>query len=276
MTNEYIPVTEQKNERSINIDKMSPYEIARIINEEDKTVPYAVERELDKIAKAIEIIANALRNSGRLIYIGSGTSGRLGVIDAAECPPTFGVDHEMVQGLIAGGIESMVKACESAEDNYEQGVEDLKQLGFCERDVCFGITASGSTKYVLGAVDYANKVGAYTIGLCCNENTELSRKAKLTIAPIVGPEVIAGSTRMKAASAQKLVLTTISTGVMVCIGRTYGNRMVFLKTTNNKLFNRAVRTVAEIGKISCEEAEKLLIECNEDINRCLEKLEGCG
>lgn len=272
MKKDSIPTTEQQNEKSINIDKMSPFKIAKLINDEDKTVPYAVEKVIDEIAKAIDIITESIKNSGRLIYIGSGTSGRLGVIDAAECPPTYGVDPETVQGIIAGGMNSMFSACEYAEDNYLQGVEDLKKINFCSRDVCFGISAGGNTPYVLGAIEYANSISAYTIALCCNENSEMSKEAKLTIAPIVGPEVITGSTRMKAATAQKLVLNTISTGVMVCLGRTYGNNMLFIKPRNIKLFNRAVRTVAELGNVSLEEAEKRLLECNGDVNLCINNI----
>lgn len=248
---------------------MSTYEIVKLINDEDKTVAYAVEQVLDEVSQAIDIIASSLKSSGRLIYIGSGTSGRLGVLDASECPPTYGTDPEMVQGIIAGGKDSMFKAKENAEDDYQKGAEDLKMINFKNNDICFGISASGNAKYVLGAFDYAKSIGAKTIALTCNKDTEMEKVADLAITPITGPEVITGSTRMKAGTAQKLVLNMVSTGVMIRLNRTYGNYMQYMKPKNEKLYVRAVRTVADILGISLDEATLSLEKFDGSIEECL-------
>jgi len=240
--------TESVNPASKNIDKMSALEIVTVINNEDKTVPYAIEKVLPQIAEAIEQTAERLKNGGRLIYIGAGTSGRLGIIDATECPPTYGVSSEMIQGIIAGGNECVFRAAENEEDKPEVGRADLEAKNFTAKDVCMGISASGSAAYVAGALEYAKSLGALTIALSCNPNSRIAGIADIAISPEVGPEVISGSTRMKAGTAQKLVLNMISTGVMIRMGRVYGNRMKYMRPANKKLLDRAVRIIqAELG-----------------------------
>ena len=240
--------TESVNPASKNIDKMSALEIVTVINNEDKTVPCAIEKVLPQIAEAIEQTAERLKNGGRLIYIGAGTSGRLGIIDATECPPTYGVSSEMIQGIIAGGNECVFRAAENEEDKPEVGRADLEAKNFTAKDVCMGISASGSAAYVAGALEYAKSLGALTIALSCNPNSRIAGIADIAISPEVGPEVISGSTRMKAGTAQKLVLNMISTGVMIRMGRVYGNRMKYMRPANKKLLDRAVRIIqAELG-----------------------------
>lgn len=249
-------VTEQRNELSENIDKLSTLDMVKIINEEDKKVAFAVEKELYNISSAIDIIYEKVFNGGRLIYMGAGTSGRLGILDASECPPTFGVDSSMVHGLIAGGYDAVFKSKEGAEDDKSLGVEDLKSINFSIGDALVGIAASGRTPYVIGGLEYANEIGAPTISLTCNPDSEMAKVAKLAISPVAGPEVVTGSTRMKAGTSQKMVLNMLSTGVMIKLGKVYGNLMVDVQTNNEKLIERAKNIIVEATNISKEEASK--------------------
>ncbi|MCI9346679.1 MAG: N-acetylmuramic acid 6-phosphate etherase [Lachnospiraceae bacterium] len=254
--------TEEKNRNTEKIDTLSTLEMVRLINEEDKKVAYAVERELARIAEAIDIISVKLREGGRLIYSGCGTSGRLGVLDAAECPPTFSTDPGQVVGLIAGGKEAMFEAVEGAEDNEKLGAEDLQEIGFCDRDVLVGIAASGRTPYVIGAMRYAKSCGAPVIGVACSPGSEIEREAQVAITPTPGPEVVTGSTRMKSGTAQKMVLNMLSTGAMIKLGKVYGNLMVDVKPSNEKLIHRCQRIVSEAACVTEEEAKTVLIQCD--------------
>jgi N-acetylmuramic acid 6-phosphate etherase len=251
-------LTEQINPASRDIDTKSTAEILGIINAEDGKVAAAVEAEIPRIAEAVDRIVSRVRNGGRLFYIGAGTSGRLGVLDAAECPPTFHVPPEMVQGIIAGGEPALARASEATEDDPEVGKKDLLARGFSGGDALVGIAASGRTPYVLGAVAAARQLGALTIGISCTPDSELTRQVEISIAPLVGPEVIAGSTRMKAGTATKLVLNMISTAVMIQLGYVYGNLMVNVEPKNGKLEDRARRIVAEAADVSYEAAAELL------------------
>lgn len=258
-------VTEKRNSNTKDIDKISTLEMVKKINCEDKLVAYAVEKELTQIAEAIDKIADAMNNGGRLIYCGAGTSGRLGILDASECPPTYGVSSELVKGIIAGGIEAIFKAKEGAEDSKELCVEDLNNMNFTNKDVLVGIAASGRTPYVIGGLEYANSIGAVTVGVTCNPQSEIAAVAKIAISPVVGPEVITGSTRMKAGTAQKMVLNMLSTGAMVKTGKVYGNLMVDVKATNEKLVERAKHIVMEATEVTREKAEAVLEETNYDV-----------
>lgn len=258
-------VTEKVNQSTNNIDKVSTLEMVAMINEEDKKVAFAVEKELPEIAKAVDTIVQAFEKGGRLIYVGAGTSGRLGVLDAAECPPTYGVSYEMVQGIIAGGKEAIFKAQEGAEDNLELCAEDLRKIKFTCNDVLVGIAASGRTPYVIGGLNYANSIGAATVAVTCNPDSEISKIAKISIAPVVGPEVVSGSTRMKSGTAQKMVLNILTTGSMIKLGKVYHNLMVDVKASNEKLLERAKRLVVEATGASREEAEKILVENEYDV-----------
>lgn len=258
-------VTEKRNLNTKDIDKVSTLEMVRKINDEDKLVAYAVEKELPQISEAIDKIAEAINNGGRLIYCGAGTSGRLGILDASECPPTYGVSPELVQGMIAGGIEAIFKAKEGAEDSKELCVEDLNNINFTNKDVLVGIAASGRTPYAIGGLEYANSIGAVTVGVTCNPGSEIAAVAKIAISPVVGPEVITGSTRMKAGTAQKMVLNMLSTGAMVKTGKVYGNLMVDVKATNEKLVERAKHIVMEATEVTREKAEAVLEETNYDV-----------
>jgi N-acetylmuramic acid 6-phosphate etherase len=258
-------VTESRNKNTKNIDKVTTMEMLTLINNEDKSVPLAVEKEIYNIAKAIDIIAEAVQNGGRLIYCGAGTSGRLGVLDASECPPTYGVDSNLVQALIAGGKEAMFNAIEGAEDSKELCAEELKSIKFSSKDVLVGIAASGRTPYVIGGLEYAKSIQAKTISLTCNPDSEISKIADIAISPVVGPEVVTGSTRMKAGTAQKLVLNMISTGVMIKIGKVFGNLMVDVKASNEKLIERAKRIVVEATGASKDEASRVLEKTNYNV-----------
>lgn len=257
--------TESRNENTVNIDKVSTLEMVKIINSEDKKVPLAVEEELPKIAEAIDGIAERMHKGGRLIYIGAGTSGRLGVLDASECPPTYGVSEELVQGIIAGGKEAIFRAKEGAEDSRELAVEDLKKISLNENDTVVGLAASGRTPYVIGGLEYANKIGALTLSVTCNANSEVAKAAKISIAPVVGAEVVTGSTRLKSGTAQKLVLNMLSTGTMIKLGKVYGNLMVDVRATNEKLVERSKRIVCEATGVEREEAENILKETDFDV-----------
>lgn len=257
--------TEKTNKNSRHLDRMTTREIVRVINDEDKTVPFAVERELDDISRAIDLIADRLRNGGRLIYIGAGTSGRLGIIDATECPPTYGVSPELIQGVIAGGHPAMFRSSEGMEDVAEDAAADLDAVGFSDKDVCMAISASGSAAYCRGALEYAHSLGAATVALSCNKNGAMNPLADVAIAVVVGPEVVSGSTRMKAGTAQKLVLNMISTGAMVKFGKVYQNLMVDMQATNVKLVDRACRMVVEATGIARAQAETLLKQTDYDV-----------
>ncbi|MDX2035680.1 MAG: N-acetylmuramic acid 6-phosphate etherase [Isosphaeraceae bacterium] len=251
-------LTEALNPASEAIDRLTAIEIVLLMNREDERAVSAVAAEAESIALAVEAAARAFRSGGRLIYTGAGTSGRLGVLDASECPPTFNSPPEMVVGVIAGGPRALTRAVENAEDSPETGAADLVALGVSDRDVVVGIATSGRTPYVLGAIDEANRVGAETVGIACNRPSLLGERVRIEIAPLVGPEVIAGSTRLKAGTATKLILNTITTGAMVLIGKTYGNRMIDLQPTNHKLRLRTRRTLRELAGIDDAAAGALL------------------
>ena len=251
-------LTEQRNIEAAQIDRLPTEEMLRVINNEDAKIAGAVERELPRIAMAVDAIASALRNGGRLFYIGAGTSGRLGVLDASECPPTFNVPPDWVQGIIAGGEGALSKATEASEDDPALGVRDLLARGFTRGDVLAGIAASGRTPYVLGAVAEANRLGAVTIGVSCVPGSDLERAARIAITPAVGPEVIAGSTRLKAGTATKLVLNMLTTGAFIRMGCVYGNLMVNVEPKNEKLKDRALRIIMAAAEVSPEQAAELL------------------
>jgi N-acetylmuramic acid 6-phosphate etherase len=251
-------LTEQANPASARIDALPTAEALAIINGEDAKVAAAVEREIPNIARAVDAIAAALRAGGRLVYIGAGTSGRLGVLDAAECPPTFGAPPGMVVGIIAGGEAALSRATEASEDDPALGAHDLAGAGFTAHDVLVGIAASGRTPYVLGAVAAARRLGAVTVGLSCTPDSQLAQAAAIPITPLVGPEVIAGSTRLKAGTAQKLVLNMLSTGAFIRLGYVYGNLMVNVQPKNEKLRERARRIVERAAQVDAGRAARLL------------------
>ena len=251
-------LTEQPNPASASIDALPTEEVLRVINAEDLRVAEAVGREIPAIARAVEAVVGAFAQGGRLFYIGAGTSGRLGVLDASECPPTFGVSPERVQGIIAGGEAALSRATEASEDDPTAGARDLLAHGFTGRDVLVGIAASGRTPYVLGAVAEAHRLGATTVGISANPDSELARGVDIAIAPVTGPEVVAGSTRMKAGTAQKLVLNMLTTAAFIRGGYVYGNLMVNVQPRNEKLVARARRIVAQAAGVSDQAAANLL------------------
>ena len=255
-------LSESSNSASVALDELSPLEIVILMNEQDKLVTQAIEAKMPKIAEAIEYATLALQNGGRIIYIGAGTSGRLGVLDASECPPTFGVNSNRVIGIIAGGRDAMFKAQEGCEDDARGGEIDLQDAALTEDDLVVGLAASGRTPYVLGALAYANKVGAKTIAVTCNDNSPMQNEANLTIAAIVGPEILTGSTRLKSGSAQKMILNMISTGAMVRIGKCYKNHMVDLKASNEKLKARALKLVCDLTPTDHQSAFDTLVAAN--------------
>ncbi|MCM3704374.1 MULTISPECIES: N-acetylmuramic acid 6-phosphate etherase [Cytobacillus] len=254
--------TEQRNPKTMEIDLMTTEEIITIINQEDTIVPNAIAREIPHIVKVVDEITESFKKGGRLIYVGAGTSGRLGIIDASECPPTYGTDPEMVVGIIAGGKEAMTEAVEGAEDDSEQGRQDVAAIQLSDKDVLVGIAASGRTPYTIGALQYGNEVGAVTVSVACTKDSEMGKISKYTIAPITGPEVVTGSTRMKAGTAQKLVLNMLTTASMIKLGKVYGNLMVDVQMTNEKLFKRAENIVKMATGASDEEARDALKEQN--------------
>ena len=252
--------TEARNPASEGLDRLSTFEMLRVINDADREVAGAVRAELASIAAAVDAVVARVERGGRLFYIGAGTSGRLGVLDASECPPTFGVSVEVVQGIMAGGDVALRTSVEGTEDDFSLGAADLKAAGFTLRDAVVGIAASGRTPYVLGAIDYAKSLGALTIGLSCVAGSALAEAAEIAISPVTGAEVLTGSTRLKAGTATKLVLNMLSTGVMVRTGYVYGNLMVNVQMTNAKLVDRASRIVAAITGLNRETAGRLLEE----------------
>ena len=258
-------LTEQANPASAGIDTLPTADVLRILNQEDRLVAEAVGREIPAIARAVDAIAGALRKGGRLFYIGAGTSGRLGVLDASECPPTFGAPPEQVQGIMAGGVDALWRPTETTEDDPAIGVHDLQQRGFRATDVLVGIAASGRTPYVLGAIEEANRLGAVTIGLSCTPDSELARAAQIAITPLAGPEVVAGSTRLKAGTAQKMVLNMLTTGTFIRLGYVYKNLMVNVQPNNTKLLDRARRIVAAAAGVDYERAARLLDEAGGDV-----------
>ena len=256
-------ITEYRNENTKDIDIISTLELVKKMNAEDKIVALAVEEELENIAKAIDLISKQFLKGGKLYYFGAGTSGRLGVLDASECPPTFSVDSDMVQGVIAGGDIAFKTAVEGAEDNYNAGFEDAKIL--TELDVAVVISASGNPKYLTGVLDRADEIGAKTIAVTCNSKGKVAEDAGHVICVEVGPEVIAGSSRLKAGTAQKMILNMLSTGSMIKIGKTYENFMIDLKATNEKLKDRAIRIVSQIADVNMAEALEMLMHSNWEI-----------
>ena len=260
-------ITEYRNENTKDIDLLPTLEMVKKMNEEDKLVALAVEDEAEHIAQAIDMISKQLLKGGRLYYFGAGTSGRLGVLDASECPPTFSVAPDLVQGIIAGGKEAFTSAVEGAEDNFDAGVEDAKIL--TNKDVCVVISASGNPKYLLGVLHQADEVGAITIGITCNSKGRIADEAGHVICVEVGPEVIAGSSRLKAGTAQKMILNMLSTGSMIKIGKTYENFMIDLNPINEKLKDRAIRIVAQIAEISHSDALATLLKTNWEIKTAI-------
>lgn len=269
-------ITEKRNPKTQNLDQMSVSEFLNVMNEEDSKVAGAVKETLPEIEKAVKIIVKNFKNKGRLIYIGAGTSGRLGVLDAVECSPTFGTTDE-VQGFIAGGEKAFVKAVEGAEDSKELAAEELKKLNVGKYDTIVGIAASGRTPYVIGGLEYARKSGADTVAVSCNKNAEISKYADVAVEVDCGPEVLTGSTRLKAGSAQKMILNMISTASMVGIGKVYGNLMVDVRATNEKLVERSKRIVMEATGAAYEEAEKTLGQAEGHVKTAIVMiLAGCG
>ncbi len=261
--------TEQTNSASAAIDQMTPLQIVQLMNAEDATVAEAVKRELPAIAAAVEAIAGRLRAGGRLIYLGAGTSGRLGALDAAECPPTFDVSPAMIVGQIAGGSFALTQSAEDLEDSADAGLADVERLGLRAGDVLVGITASGRTPYVLGAVAAARAAGALVIGLACNDRTPMHARVDIMIAPNVGPEVIAGSTRLKAGTAQKMVLNMLSTGAMVLLGKTFGNLMVDVRATNQKLHERSLTILRQATGLPRDDCEERLAAANGELKTAI-------
>ena len=251
-------ITEARNPATFNIDSKSTLQILKLINSEDKKIPKAIKREIPQIAKGVELIVKAFKKGGRLFYIGAGTSGRLGVLDAAECPPTFGTDPRMIKGIIAGGYKCLIRSKEGVEDNLKAGAMDLKKADLKKEDVVVGIAASKRTPYVLGALKYAKKTRAKTIFVFCNPGKGLKVKPDVIISPVLGPEVITGSTRMKAGTAQKLILNMLTTCSMIKMGKVYQNLMVDLQAKSQKLSERSKRIIMEITGINYREAERYL------------------
>ncbi len=251
-------VTEQRNPHSMTLDSLSAAEIVKLMNEQDKTVPLAVERCLPQITQAVECITAAFQQGGRLVYLGAGTSGRLGVLDASECPPTFGVKDSMVRGIIAGGERALRQPIEGAEDNPAAAIADLQAIEFNAQDILVGIAASGRTPYVLGGLQYANELGAQTIAIAGNPNSAMAQAAQIAIEPIVGPEVLTGSSRLKSGTAQKLILNMLTTASMVLLGKCYQNLMVDVQASNEKLRARALNIVMQATECDKSQAAKAL------------------
>ncbi|MBI4530485.1 MAG: N-acetylmuramic acid 6-phosphate etherase [Candidatus Latescibacteria bacterium] len=262
-------LTEQRNPLTVAIDRIPTTEILELINREDQGVPAAVARIIPEITRAVGMIVDAFMRGGRLLYVGAGTSGRLGVLDAAECLPTFGIPQGMVKGIIAGGPEALVGPVEGAEDHVEDGVVAMRGEGVSERDVVVGITASRRTPYVVGALTEAKRLGAMTVLIACNPSSKVEIGVDVLLCPVVGPEVIAGSTRMKAGTAQKLILNMLTTASMIRIGKVYSNLMVDLQPTSQKLIERSKRIVMMCGGLSYQQAQVILEETGGDVKRAL-------
>jgi N-acetylmuramic acid 6-phosphate etherase len=264
-----LPVTEQENPKTKNIDRVSTLEAVRLINDEDKQVAAAVEKVLPEIAAAIDEIVERLKNGGRLFYVGTGTSGRLGVLDASEIPPTYGVSYELVQGVIAGGYDALYKAVEASEDNREAGAEDLRGRGLNANDSVVGLAASGRTPYTIGALDFAREIGCFTACVTCVPDSAITKSAEISIVPVVGPEAIAGSTRMKAGTAQKMILNMISTTAMIRLGYVKGNRMTNVKSSNVKLKERGLRILMAETALDEAAARNLMSEAGDDLRAAI-------
>ena len=258
-------VSETRNPQTMDLDALSTLDLVHRFNQQDTLVAEAVKATLPDVASAVDAAAEALKSGGRIIYMGPGTSGRLGVLDASECPPTFGVPHGLVVGLIAGGPGALLKAVEGAEDNAQLGEDDLIALNLVPQDLVVGLAASGRTPYVIGGLKYARKTGCTTVAISCNPDSPIAQEADIAISPVVGPEALTGSTRLKSGTAQKLVLNMISTGAMVKFGKVYQNLMVDMKATNIKLMDRACRMVVEATGIARAEAETLLRQTDFDV-----------
>ncbi|ULS52158.1 N-acetylmuramic acid 6-phosphate etherase [Pectobacterium carotovorum] len=258
-------VSEMRNPATMALDQLSTLEMMHAFNQEDRKVPEAIALVLPAIAEAVDLAAASLQEGGRLIYLGAGTSGRLGVLDASECPPTFGVPHGLVIGLIAGGPGALLKAVEGAEDDPALGEADLKALNLTAADMVVGLAASGRTPYVIGALRYAHDVGCRTAAISCNPHSPIAQEAQVAISPVVGPEALTGSTRLKSGTAQKLVLNMISTGAMVKLGKVYQNLMVDVKATNVKLLDRACRIVVEATGAEREQAQQALVKADNEV-----------
>lgn len=266
-------VTEQRNINSMQLDQLSIYEVLKKINDEDKSVAFTVEKALPEITKVVKHVHKALQAGGRLFYVGAGTSGRLGVLDASECPPTFMTSPDMVQTIMAGGSDAFFQAVEGSEDSENDGKKDMSKVSLTDQDVVIGITASGRTPYPIGALKHANEVGAYTVALTCNANSLISQYADCAIEVVVGPEVLTGSTRMKAATAHKLILNMISTTTMIQLGKVYENLMIDVHASNYKLMERAKRTLMEVTHVSYDEAERVLLKTNHRVKPAIVMIE---
>ncbi|MER3633148.1 MAG: N-acetylmuramic acid 6-phosphate etherase, partial [Blastocatellia bacterium] len=264
-----LPVTEQENPRTQSIDSLPTIEAVRLINDEDKTVAFAIERILPQIAAAIDSISERMKAGGRLFYVGTGTSGRLGVLDAAEIPPTYGLEPERVRGIIAGGYSALYQATEASEDDREAGARDLREAGLSPVDSVVGLAASGRTPYTIGAVEYARSIGCFTAAIVCTPDSDLARASEIAIEAIVGPEVITGSTRMKAGTAQKMILNMISTGSMIRLGYVKGNRMTNLRSANQKLKERSLRILMTECGIDEPAAKRLFAVAGEDLRTAI-------
>lgn len=262
-------LTEQRNPRSLDIDRLATLDVLQIMNDEDATVAGAVRQALPDIARAVDALVERFRRGGRLIYVGAGTSGRLAVLDAAEAPPTFSTPLEMIQAIIAGGEAALTKAVEGVEDDWQAGYDSVNRLGVSEKDAIVGIAASGRTPFVLGALEAANETSAVTIGIACNAPSPLLEAAQIKIAALVGAEVIAGSTRLKAGTAQKMILNMLSTASMIRLGKVYRNLMVDVKVSNEKLAARARRIVAEVSGVTEDEAGRLLAQCHNEVKTAI-------
>lgn len=270
-------LTEKRNPNTTNIDIMDANQIAKVLNDEDKKVALAVEKCVPEIAKGIELIAQSFLKGGRLAYFGAGTSGRLGVLDASECWPTFGVEHGMVNGFIAGGDEALRYSIENSEDSAELGLQDLNNFNPNENDVVVGISASGAPRYVLAVLEEAQRRGCKTIGVSSNPEAVLQKYSDIFINPVVGEEPVTGSSRMKSGTSQKMILNMLSTGAMIRIGKTYENYMIDVRMVNEKLIDRGIRIVAEIAKISYEEATKFLKESENNVKTaCVMAIKNCS
>ena len=266
-------LTEQRNPASVDIDRKSVTEILEAINSEDKKVPYVVEKEIPNIAEAVDLVVNSLKIGGSLFYVGAGTSGRLGVVDASECPPTFSTNPDLVQAIIAGGREAVWRSVEGAEDDYEAGKKAIIDRNVCAMDVVIGLSASGGTQFVLAALEEAERIGAKTVALSTTPNSKIGRIADVAITPLVGPEVIAGSTRMKAGTAEKLVLNMISTASMIRIGKVYSNLMIDLKPVSEKLRSRARRILKILTGVDSRTANEMFERSGRDLKTALLMIE---
>ena len=253
-----LPVTEQENPKTASIDTVSTIDALRLINDEDKLVAEAVEKVLPEIANTIDRVVGRLRNNGRLFYVGTGTSGRLGVLDASEIPPTFGVSYDLVQGVIAGGYDALYKATEASEDNKAAGGEDLKKRGITRKDAVIGLAASGRTPYTIGALEYAREIGCFTACVTCVPDSPITKAAEIAIVPVVGPEALTGSTRMKSGTAQKMILNMISTVAMIRLAYVKGNRMTNVKPANEKLRDRSLRILISETELDEQPAKNLM------------------